>query len=160
MKKETPNPTVLKRATCKTLSGKSNLTYAVCRDDDGDLALRVLGNDGGGFHSTEPVKVPKIQEALADVDENETFSSMAIGHLFRGQSANNRSFLMAVLREEKIIEPVDDRQRKFRVGDVDGFVSRCSKLKTARKKAPAKAKTPAKKKAPVKAKARAKKKPA
>jgi len=55
MKKHEDNPDmkVLKTDTCKTLSGKSTLTYQIGVDPDSVIHLRIAGNIGGGFFSDE-----------------------------------------------------------------------------------------------------------
>ena len=58
--------TVLKTSTCKTISGKSTITYQLGCTPDSIIHLRITKNDGGGFHSDEWVKFDDIQEALKD----------------------------------------------------------------------------------------------
>lgn len=50
--KEIDAPTrVIKRKTCPTVSGKSEITYQLGVDPDDRLVLRIHSNDGGGFFS-------------------------------------------------------------------------------------------------------------
>ena len=54
MKKPEDKPMrVLKTSSCKTLSGKSTLTYQIGCNPDSIIHLRISRNDGGGFFSPE-----------------------------------------------------------------------------------------------------------
>lgn len=60
---------VLKKATCKTLSGKSTLTYHVGADSDDEIHVCVHANTGGGFFSNEWVSMKDIQSVLEEHPE-------------------------------------------------------------------------------------------
>ena len=49
MEKSEVNMRVLKTATCKTLSGKSTLTYQIGISPDAVVHLRISKNSGGGL---------------------------------------------------------------------------------------------------------------
>jgi hypothetical protein len=53
---------------------------------------------------------------------------------------NTPSFLLAALRNEKLIHPIKGRQRRHELGDVDGFIEKVNKL-MAYKSSPKKATT-------------------
>jgi hypothetical protein len=140
---------ILKKATCPTLSGKSKLTYMIGCDDNSEVFLRVYSNDGGGYFSTEWVALKDIQQALPKCPDDVT--SVALYGLFKGKSANTPAFLLAVLKAEKLIQPIKGKQRKHELCDpadfqdrIDKLMSADSKPKTTRKKAAVKKKaTPA-----------------
>ena len=44
-----PSITTIKKATCKTLSGKSTLTYRIGIDETSTLYWQVLSNSGSGY---------------------------------------------------------------------------------------------------------------
>jgi hypothetical protein len=50
---DNPNMKVLKTATCKTLSGKSTLTYQIGCNSEEEIHLRITKNSGGGFFTDE-----------------------------------------------------------------------------------------------------------
>lgn len=62
-----------------------------------ELELRLKGNDGGGLHSKEWIKLSTILEIL-DQQEDKPFKSGVFKPVFEGKSANNASFIAAVLR--------------------------------------------------------------
>jgi len=51
----------VKSATCKSLSGKSDLTYHIACDSDNEIYFRIAENFGGGFFCVEWI-------ALSDID--------------------------------------------------------------------------------------------
>lgn len=63
-----------------------------------ELELRLKGNDGGGLHSKEWVRLSTIIEILDRQEEDKPFKSGLFKPLFGGKSANNASFIAAVLR--------------------------------------------------------------
>ena len=140
---------ILKKATCPTLSGKSKLNFAIGANEKGDVYIAVTGNDGGGYFSSEWVALKDIQQALSKNPEEIT--SLALYGLFKGKSVNTPSFMLAVLKHEKLVQPVRGKQRKHELSDPKPFMDRISDLmsanakpKTTRKKAAVKKKaTPA-----------------
>ena len=77
-KTEDTSMRVLKTATCKTISGKSTLTYQISVNQDDAIYIRITGNDGGGFHSSENVAFEDIQEALKDDNEGAAITSIRL----------------------------------------------------------------------------------
>ena len=64
--KDNPDMRVLKTTTCKTLSGKSTLTYQLGCTPDSAIHLRITKNSGGGFFSDEWIAVDDILRLLKD----------------------------------------------------------------------------------------------
>ncbi len=161
-------PRVIKRGTCKTISGKSDITYQLGSDADDQLVFRIYSNDGGGFFSIEWITVADIIAALESWDADKHITSVAVSNLFRGKSVNSAAFLLAALKAEGVISPIDGKQRCHELGDVEIFLAQAKALQSGKpapkEKASAKAKaTPVKAKAATakkKAAPKAKKKPA
>ena len=108
MKKPEDNPDmrVLRTATCKTLSGKSTLTYRIGCLPDSSVHLCIAKNSGGGYFSDEWIAFDDIQEALRDDDEGAAITSIRLTPLFKGKSVNTPSFLLAALKHLKLVRPV------------------------------------------------------
>jgi len=143
---------VIKRGTCPTLSGKSELTYCL-GDYEGDLMIRIHSNDGGGFFSNEWLPVSKLVDTLEACDPDKPITSVALGSLFRGKSVNSRAFLMAALKAEGILTPVEGKQRCHELGDVEGFLAQARQLQSGKKKPASQAKAAPRKKPAAKSKA-------
>jgi len=116
-----------KTATTESLEGKSNLTYEIGKDAEGNLYWRLEKNDGGVYFSDEWIKNTDIQAALSEWPKEKPITSMALNGLFRGKSANNRSFLMAALADQKLLVRLDSNQRHYQLGDHAAFMKVFSK---------------------------------
>jgi len=81
--------------------GFVTFTLATCIDS-GELELRLTGNDGGGLHSKEWLSVTAIVDILNVQVTDKPFKSTVFKSVFKGASANNASFLAAVLRSKDI----------------------------------------------------------
>tara|TARA_R110002012_G_scaffold84696_1_gene211635 strand:+ start:10516 stop:11034 length:519 start_codon:yes stop_codon:yes gene_type:complete len=81
--------------------GFVTFTLATCIDS-GELELRLTGNDGGGLHSKEWLSVTAIVDVLNVQVTDKPFKSTVFKSVFKGASANNASFLAAVLRSKDI----------------------------------------------------------
>ena len=81
--------------------GFVTFTLATCIDT-GELELRLTGNDGGGLHSKEWLSVTAIVDILNVQIADKPFKSTVFKSAFKGASANNASFLAAVLRSKDI----------------------------------------------------------
>ena len=148
---------VLKEATCPTSSLKSTLTYQVGKDESNAIFLKISGNDGGGFWSAEWVALADIQSAIKAWPEDQGITSMAFRKIFRGKSANTPGFLVAVLCDLGLLEPMGDRKRVHQACDPAAFLASLEEIQPETGKEPAtKAKTPAKAKSKAMAKAKAK----
>ena len=70
-------------------------------DEEGELYLRLSGNEGGGLHSKEWINLSTIMTIL-DEQKDKPFKSTALKPAFKGASANNAGFLAGVLRADDI----------------------------------------------------------
>jgi hypothetical protein len=64
--------------------------------------LRLTSNDTGGLFSKEWVKLDDLYEILEIMEVDKPFKSSALKSVMKGGSANNVSFLSAVLRSEEL----------------------------------------------------------
>jgi len=108
-----PSLQILATSKCKTISGKSNLTYNIAVDDKDSIHIRVNGNDGGGFWSKEWVSFDHIESVLSDVPDNQAITSIHLFPLFKGKSVNTPGYLLAVLRNEKLLESFQGKKRQY-----------------------------------------------
>jgi len=70
--------------------------------DDKCRYLRLTSNDSGGLFSKEWVKLDELYVLLEDMEAEKSFKSSVFKSVMKGGSANNVSFLSAVLRSEEI----------------------------------------------------------
>lgn len=70
-------------------------------DEEGELYIRLSGNEGGGLHSKEWINLTTLI-AILDEQVDKPFKSTALKPAFKGASANNAGFLAGVLRSDDI----------------------------------------------------------
>ncbi|QUM75086.1 hypothetical protein HWV00_01865 [Moritella sp. 24] len=70
-------------------------------DEEGDLYLRLSGNEGGGLHSKEWIPLQSITTIL-DEQGQKPFKSTVLKSVLKSLSANNSGFLAGVLRSSDI----------------------------------------------------------
>ena len=87
---DTPSaPTkILKTGTCKTLSGKSTLTYQLGSKADSGIHVHISKNSGGGFFSNEWISMKDIQAVLGEHPEGTPVTSFMLQPIFSGKSVN------------------------------------------------------------------------
>jgi hypothetical protein len=112
---------VLRTDTCPSLSGKSTLTYELGCDDRAQLQLRIAQNTGKGMFSAAWVPWEGISELL-DAAGDKPVTSHTLHPLYRGTSANSPGFLLAALRHEGLVQPLDDKARGYRRRDPKAFL--------------------------------------
>jgi hypothetical protein len=134
---------ILKTATCESLSGQSTLTYQLGYTEDKEVYVRLLENTGGGQFSNEWISLKAVQDVLED--NPEPLTSFMLQGLFVGKSANTPAFLMAALVHEKWLRVLKGKKRGQEILDTSRFMAKMAKL-VARKAGKTTKKTPARKK--------------
>jgi hypothetical protein len=142
---DNPDMHILKTSTCKTLSGKSTLTYQIGSTPDSVVHLRITKNTGGGFFSNEWIAYDAVQAALKKRREGQAITSFLLIPLFKGKSANNSSFLLAALKHLKLVKPLPNKTREHEPLDPRPFLDQVDKLMSSSVKAKAPTRRPTKK---------------
>jgi hypothetical protein len=124
---------ILKTATCKSISGKSTLTYQIGCTPDNAVHIRISKNTGAGFFNPEWIKLDDIQKTLAEAPEGQPLTSFLLQPLFKGRSVNSPAFHMAALSQEKLLRVLKGKKRGHELLDPDGFHARMDKLVTTGK---------------------------
>lgn len=109
--------TTLIKSKAPKLSPKAEgyISYQLTKDDNGTLAIQLLENTSGGIFSKHPIPLNDIVSLLSKQSPDRPFKSSLVKGLFTGKgskSANNASFLIAVLRSKEIglIKPSEKSQ--------------------------------------------------
>tara|TARA_R100000935_G_C2836989_1_gene168654 strand:- start:291 stop:767 length:477 start_codon:yes stop_codon:yes gene_type:complete len=106
---------VVKTATCKSLSGMSELTYHIACDSDNEVYFRVAENSGKGFFSCEWIALSAIEAVIKDKPAMTGITAFMFNELFTGKSVNTPAFLLAVLKAENLVQPLPNRRRSHEV---------------------------------------------
>jgi len=130
MSKTEPDMRVLKTATCKTLSGKSTLTYQIGCTPDSTVHLRISKNSGGGFHSDEWVSLDDILRVLKDRPRESPVMSHFLTRILKGKSANTSGFILAMLTHLNLSRPLPKKKRVHELLDPGPFLDQVEKLMT------------------------------
>ena len=118
---------ILKTATCKTITGKSNLTYQLGTEDD-EIYVRISKNTGAGFFNDEWVSLIDIRSVLDEQLEGTPVTSFLLQPLFRGKSVNTPAFLLAALVHEKLLRPMKGKKRSHEPVAPEEFTAMVKKM--------------------------------
>ncbi len=132
---------ILKTGKCKSLSGKSSLSYRYGANPESAVHIQILSNDGGGFFSSEWIALDSIMAVLKKHPKDTPITSMIFTKLYKGKSVNSPAFLTAALRNEGLLRSLGGKQRSHELGDLDAFMAKMNALVAAKsgdkpKKAP------------------------
>ena len=149
--------TVIKTASCETLTKKSKLTYQIGTLPDGEVYFRIHKNTGNGFFSREWISLADIQKLLSKIPVGKPVTSIMLNDLFTGRSVNTPGFLLAVLAHEKLIIPMQGKKRSNEPVDPAEITEWLQRLGSGKTK-PRKKSAAARKKAQIKKKSTARRK--
>ncbi len=121
----TPPIRIIKKGTCPTVAGKSDLGYDLGVDPNGSVLLRVTDNSGGGYWSREWVSVTDV---LRSLNTGGPITAILLWPLFRGQSVNTPAFVLAVITAEKLLQPIPNKKRVHQLLSTTDFTTRMDKL--------------------------------
>ena len=119
---------VVKTATCETLTRKSKLTYQIGTLPDGEVYIRIHKNSGNGFFSQEWIALSDIQKIMGKIPAGKPVTSLVLDPLFQGRSVNTPGFLLAVLVQEKLLVPMEGKKRSHEAVSAEEFLDRVQQL--------------------------------
>jgi hypothetical protein len=120
---ESPAIRILKVGNCPSTSGKSTLTYHLGCTAESAIQIRVVDNSGGGFFSQEWIALASILEVLKRKPDDQPITSLVLQGIFRGKSVNTAGFVMAVLKHEGLVKPMQEKQRCYEPVDPAHFIA-------------------------------------
>jgi hypothetical protein len=130
---------VLKKDTCPSSSGKSELSYQIGCNEEGELYFMVYKNSGNGFHSSDWKSLKSIMALLEETPYPITGATLL--PLYNRLSINTSYFLLVCLLNEGIVERW---KRIYKLTDIEPFMAKRKGLmatKTDKKVTPKKKKT-------------------
>lgn len=117
---------VIKIASCPTLSGASELSYYIGRDEKDDIAFFIADNSGGGYFNKEWIAYKDVQAALT----GRRVSSVPLRQLFRGKSLNTSGFLLAALIAEGLVTRISGKKTVYQLCPDEPFLAAMNELCT------------------------------
>lgn len=130
-KKEAVPPAVmrvLKIADTPSLSGRSQLTYQVGCNAEGEIQLKVSGNSASGQFNSDWVALSLIKKLLSEYPASKPLTSGALRSVFQHQSSNSPAFLFAALKAEALVLPGETKDSGYKLGDFELFKHAVSAL--------------------------------
>jgi hypothetical protein len=115
---------VLKIATCKSLSGSSDLTYHLGCDAENNLHIRLWSNSAGGLHSKHWFSLAAI---LAKLRADQPITSGTLRPVCPG-SRNNGGFILAALQQEGLVKPIPDLPHGVMPVEAAAYLAEMTKL--------------------------------
>lgn len=119
---------VLKIETCPSLSGRSELTYHVGCNAEGDIHLRVVQNSGTGQFNADWISLSMVEQLLSEHPKDKPLSSAVLRPLYRHKSSNSPSFAFAILLAEGLVKAGTEQDSGYVIGDIDAFKQAMSLL--------------------------------
>ncbi len=118
LKADKTEVSVVFKSKAKKLSPKAegHITYQLIKDSKGVLSIQLMENTSGGIFSKTPIPVKSVTDILSKQDPARAFKSSIVKDVFSGKgskSANNTSFLIAVLRSKEIGLVVPNGKSQF-----------------------------------------------
>ena len=100
---------VICTGTCESLSGRSDLSFAIGRHtEDGTLLLAITGNSGGGMWCKDWCSASDIQDAVLG---ESGLTAKSFHQLHAGRSINTGGFILAALKELGLIRASEQNSR-------------------------------------------------
>jgi hypothetical protein len=124
-----PSIRVIKTATCKSLSGKSDLTYHLGVDEESNLQMRVFANSSSGYFSQEWVPFSAVQPILSKAP---FITSFTLRSLYVGKSTNSPGFLLAALKAEGLVKLKGEKERVYVALEDTSFIAGVTVLMEAK----------------------------
>ncbi len=112
---------VLTINTCSSLSGRSELTYHVGCNADGDIHFRVAANTGSGQFNADWVALSLLEMLLSAKAKDKPLTSGVLRSVFKHRSSNSPAFLFAALKAESLVLPSEAKDSGYALGDIEAF---------------------------------------
>lgn len=122
---------ILKAGTCPTLSGRSQLSYHLGCNNDGEIHIRVVQNSGNGQFNADWVQLVVIEKLLASHPADKPLTSRVMLPVFRSKSSNSPAFLFATLKAEGLVKAGVEKDSGYLHGDIDAFKKAVAALITS-----------------------------
>jgi len=96
---------IIQESSCPSLSERSTLTYQIGCNEHNDILFRIHSNSGTGKFNREWVPSGDMLELI--YESKKPFSWKVLYPLVKGKSVNTACFLLAALKNEGLLQPLD-----------------------------------------------------
>lgn len=96
---------ILQETSCNSLSERTTLTYQIGCNEHNDILFRIHDNSGTGKFNREWFSSGDMLELI--YESKKPFSWKVLYPLVKGKSVNTACFLLAILKNEGLLQPLD-----------------------------------------------------
>ena len=114
--------TILKTASCPSLSGKSTLTYNIGANATSEIQFQLVTNDGGGYFNDDWIPYIGIQEVLSQLPNSQEITSGTLRPIYPSKSTNSPGFMLAVLKSLGLVQTSQTNPRCYELMDATAFM--------------------------------------
>lgn len=119
---------VLKIASTPSLSGRSELTYQVGCNAEGEICMRIVQNTGSGQFNSDWVALSMVEQLLSEHSAAKPITSAILHPIFRFKSSNSPAFVFSALKAESLVLPGETKDSGYTVGDIEAYKQAMSAL--------------------------------
>lgn len=105
-----------KTASCPSVSAKSTITYRVEVNENTDIFFRLVGNTAAGRYNDDAIAYLSIRTLLQQHCDD-GISSATLASLYEMKSTNSKSFLLAALLNEGLVQVMPTKEHRYEVMD-------------------------------------------
>lgn len=119
---------ILKIGTSSSISGRSQLTYHIVCNAEGDIQIKVVANSGSGQFNADPIPLATIKKLLTAHPSDKPMSSRVLQPVFKSKSSNSPAFLFAAILAEGLVKAGAKKDSGYTLGDIEAFRQSVSAL--------------------------------
>lgn len=112
---------ILKVGTSGSLSGRSQLTYHVGCNAEGDIHVKVVANSGRGQFNADAIPLATIEKLLTAHPADKPMTSRILQPIFRSKSSNSPAFLFAAILAEGLVVAGEEKDSGYTLGNIEAF---------------------------------------
>jgi hypothetical protein len=112
---------ILKIGESSSLSGRSQLTYHIGCNAEGDIHVKVVANSGRGQFNADAIPLATIEKLLTAHPADKPMTSRVMQPVFRSKSANSPAFLFACLLAEGLVKAGAEKDSGYLLGEFDSL---------------------------------------
>ncbi len=119
---------ILKIGESSSLSGRSQLTYHIGCNAEGDIHVKVVANSGRGQFNADAIPLATIEKLLTAHPADKPMTSRVMQPVFRSKSSNSPAFLFACLLAEGLVKAGAEKDSVYHMGNLAPFKDEATAL--------------------------------
>ena len=116
-----------KTASCPSVSGKSTISYRLEVNADSQIFFQLVSNTGAGRYNDDRIEYADIRAILQQHLED-GISSGSLASLYPMKSSNSKSFLLATMLAEGLVQVMPTKEHRYEVLDDTAWLAQIQAL--------------------------------